>query len=323
MASAAERRSTRLSVVLPNGSSTVSTIGRLMRPSTAKRAKSTLSKRSKVRSPSNFMSSLSPSPSLRKSPRRRRVRLAHDREHVEREEACGASEGLGRAIGEQHRIAGRRREVGMDPGGVEQRAQVVVLREEAVEAVLDGKLLAERAHRPGRQLAAELRRALHERDVEVTCRQLGGGGQPGEAATDDDHAPLAGRLARTAAVAVGERQRRLARLHREEAGAEPEGARSEHVAARFDKTPAVQRALIFPTFSTAFPARVGKLFRDGIERRHVSDKWQRLLGSRAAGRWLTRQKSTRCARGAAATSRSTTPATSRSLRTGRTRHRST
>ena len=43
-----------------------------------------------------------------------RVRLAHHRQHVEREEARGASEGLGGAIGEQHRIARRRRQVAAD-----------------------------------------------------------------------------------------------------------------------------------------------------------------------------------------------------------------
>ena len=117
-----------------------------------------------------------------------RVRLAHDREHVEREHSRRASEGLGRAIGEQHRVARRRRQIGAHAGRVEQRAQVVVLREEAVEAVLDGELLAERAHGPGGELAAELRGALDQRDVEVAGGELGGRGQPGQAATDDDDA---------------------------------------------------------------------------------------------------------------------------------------
>ena len=64
-------------------------------------------------------------------------------------------------------------------------AQVVVLGEEAVEAVLDGELFAQGGDGPGGQLAAELGGAFDERDIEATGGQLGGGATAWVSMTDE------------------------------------------------------------------------------------------------------------------------------------------
>ena len=74
------------------------------------------------------------------------------------------------------------------PPGLEVLREVVVVAEEAVEAVLRGERLAVDGDVPPAELAAEVTGALDQGDVELALRELDGRDEPREAPAHDHHA---------------------------------------------------------------------------------------------------------------------------------------
>ena len=204
MASAADRRSTRLSVVLPNGSSTVSTIGPVD-AALAGEAGEVDAVEAREGALAVVLHEVVERRRRRGGSRRGAARcdwrttdsMLKGKSLVVRPKRLGRA---GRRTAPDSRATspGRR-----GAGRGEQLAQVVVLREEAVEAVLDRELLAERADRPAAQLAAEVAGALDQGDVEATALRARWPPPARQPAADDHHALRRGARRRARVVADG------------------------------------------------------------------------------------------------------------------------
>ena len=124
------------------------------------------------------------------------ARLAHVHEgrapgHRRDVEGCDArvvAQALLAPIGGEDRVVVDDREVRrVDPAVEEEPVHVVVLEEEAVEAVLDGRALAAgQVDVPGAELPAEVRAALEQPHAEASLRESDRGRRTRETTADDD-----------------------------------------------------------------------------------------------------------------------------------------
>ena len=110
--------------------------------------------------------------------------------------------------GEHQRVVVQRDQtVQAGVGPPQQRAQVVVLAEERVEAPAHGHRLVAVLHRPGAHPAAELGLGLDHGDGDAPLGQPDGGGEPGDPAAGDQHRGLAGAASATGRRRVPDRTR--------------------------------------------------------------------------------------------------------------------
>jgi hypothetical protein len=91
------------------------------------------------------------------------------------------------AVSVDQRVVGQRDQpVQAGIGPAQQRAQVVVLAEECVEAAAHRQSRAVRGLGPPGHPSTQLRLALEDRDPRPALDKPGGGGKPGDPAADDD-----------------------------------------------------------------------------------------------------------------------------------------